>query len=142
MIRGGGSLSCIDGTRLSSLSSAVDFLFHCPYGCLEQRTAAVLPLVIFKDYLSVFGLQSEVKDVKATVESELALWAKYQTAKGGLPYWPDAEGNASYDVSLRRIRRLLQQKGLRSTYCRLKNSFPITKARFFVKKIPISSLTP
>jgi uncharacterized protein YfaS (alpha-2-macroglobulin family) len=117
---GEGSLSLVlDGTRLSSLKEAVDYLFHYPYGCLEQRTAAILPLVIFKDYMEAFDLRSEVKDVKATVESELAYWAKYQTENGGFPYWPDSAGRESYYVSLR-VAHIL-------AYCR-QNGFTLPGA--------------
>lgn len=62
----------IDSTRLGTLSSAVDYVFHYPYGCLEQRSSAVMPLVAFGDYIEVFGLQSEVDSPRDAVKKNSA----------------------------------------------------------------------
>ena len=90
----------LDSSRLGSLSSAVNYVFHYPYGCLEQRSSAVLPLVAFGDYISVFNLNSEVADADAVVTKELKEWAKVQRKDGGFPYWPDGD-ESSLAVSLR-----------------------------------------
>ena len=90
----------LDATRLGTLSSAVDYVFHYPYGCLEQRSSAVLPLISFGEYISVFGLNSEVEDTNAVVKKELNEWAKLQRKDGGFPYWPDSD-ESSLAVSLR-----------------------------------------
>ena len=97
-----GSLTLsLDGTRLGTLKDAVTYLCFYPYGCLEQRSAVILPLVIFSDYLEVFDIKSNAGDVKAAVEKELSHWAKYQSHQGGFPYWPDSSLKDSYYVSLR-----------------------------------------
>ena len=90
----------LDSTRLGALTSAVDYVFRYPYGCLEQRSSATLPLIAFGDYISVFGLQSEVSNPRAVVEKELASWADVQRSNGGFPYWPE-EKDSSFAVSLR-----------------------------------------
>jgi uncharacterized protein YfaS (alpha-2-macroglobulin family) len=90
----------LDATRLSLVSSAVDYLFHYPYGCMEQRSAAVLPLVVFGDYMGALGMASDVKNPKKVVENELKSWAKEQRPTGGFPYWPGGL-EADHYVSLR-----------------------------------------
>ena len=90
----------LDATRLGALTSAVDYVFHYPYGCLEQRSSATLPLIAFGDYISVFGLNSEVENPRAVVEKEIASWADIQKSDGGFPYWPDGK-ESSFAVSLR-----------------------------------------
>ena len=90
----------LDATRLGTLSSAVDYVFHYPYGCMEQRSSAVLPLISFGEYISVFGLNSEVENCNEVVEKELKEWAKIQRKDGGFPYWPDGD-ESSLAVSLR-----------------------------------------
>ncbi|MDR1445599.1 MAG: alpha-2-macroglobulin, partial [Treponema sp.] len=98
---GVGSLSLsLDATRLSLLNEAVKYIFHYPYGCMEQRSAAVLPLVIFGEYLDIFGLNSEVADPKAAVEAELKRWVNVQLPGGGFPYWPNGT-RADLYVSIR-----------------------------------------
>jgi uncharacterized protein YfaS (alpha-2-macroglobulin family) len=98
---GVGSLSVtLDATRLSLLDSAVTYLFRYPYGCMEQRSAAIMPLVIFGEYLDALGLKSEVANPRKVVENELKSWAKVQLSSGGFPYWPSGT-RADFYVSLR-----------------------------------------
>ncbi|MEW5817340.1 MAG: alpha-2-macroglobulin family protein, partial [Spirochaetota bacterium] len=96
-----GSLALtLNATRLASLKESINFLFTYPYGCFEQRTAQLLPLVLFGDYIQAFELDSEVKDVHQSVKSELAYWLKFQKSDGGFPFWPEG-ASSSYYVSLR-----------------------------------------
>ncbi|MEE0133162.1 MAG: MG2 domain-containing protein [Treponema sp.] len=85
--RSGGLQVVLDPTRLGTLTEAITYVFRYPYGCLEQRSSAMLPLVYFGDYIDVFGLKSEVEDPFKVVESEIADWATLQKADGGFPYW-------------------------------------------------------
>jgi uncharacterized protein YfaS (alpha-2-macroglobulin family) len=97
----GGSFSLsLDATRLSLVESAARYLFHYPYGCMEQRSAAVFPLVIFGDHLDSLNLQSEVSDPARVAEEELKAWARVQLPGGGFPYWPSGD-RADFYVSLR-----------------------------------------
>jgi len=98
---GRGSLYVqLDPTRLGVLREAVGYVFHYPYGCLEQRSAAVLPLVAFGKYIKLFGLNSEVASPAAVAEKEIRSWAALQQKDGGFPYWPDGT-ESSLHVSLR-----------------------------------------
>jgi len=98
---GVGSLSVVlDATRLSLLDSAITYLFHYPYGCMEQRSAAVMPLVVFGEYLDSLGIRSDVSNPHRVVENELRSWAKVQLSSGGFPYWPSGT-RADFYVSLR-----------------------------------------
>ena len=98
---GVGSLSLtLDATRLGLLDSAVTYLFRYPYGCLEQRSGAILPLIIFGEYLDSFGLRSEVSNPALVVEEELKSWARLQLSNGGFPYWPSGTTDSFY-TSLR-----------------------------------------
>lgn len=83
-----GNLSVVlDPTRLGTLTEAITYVFRYPYGCLEQRASAMLPLVYFGDYIDVFGLDTEVDNPHKVVEEEIAGWAKLQKHDGGFPYW-------------------------------------------------------
>lgn len=83
----GGLSVVLDPTRLGTLTEAITYVFRYPYGCLEQRASAMLPLVYFGDYIDVFGLESEVDNPHKVVETEIADWATLQKADGGFPYW-------------------------------------------------------
>ena len=96
-----GSLTLtLDATRLSLLDSAVKYLFNYPYGCLEQRSAAIMPLVVFGDYIDALSIKSEVSNPRRVTENELRSWAQVQLSGGGFPYWPTGTTGDFY-VSLR-----------------------------------------
>ena len=98
---GAGSLTLtLDATRLSLLDSAINYLFRYPYGCLEQRSSAVMPLVVFGEYLDALSIKTEVSNPQRVVENELRFWANYQLSGGGFPYWPSGT-RADFYVSLR-----------------------------------------
>lgn len=86
----------LDPTRLGVLKEAVDYNFHYPYGCLEQRSSAILPLVIFGEYIKTFGLDNEVKNPKSVIEKEIKSWGNSQLGNGSFPYWPDSKYSNSY----------------------------------------------
>ena len=90
----------IDSSRLGMLGGAVNYLFDYPYGCLEQQSSRVLPLIAFGEYIDVFGLDSKISDIKKCVKSYISSWGKYQLNNGGFPYWPGGEYSSLY-VSLR-----------------------------------------
>jgi len=89
----------LDATRVGNLNRAFDYTFDYPYGCLEQRSSRLLPLIVFGDYIQAFGINSRVVDPKATVQAELAYILKNQNPDGGFPVWPG--GWTNYYVSIR-----------------------------------------
>ena len=111
---GVGSLSLtLDATRLSLLDSAINYLFRYPYGCLEQRSSAIMPLVVFGEYLDALSLKSEVANPKRVAENEIRSWANIQLSNGGFPYWPTGT-TADFYVSLRiaHIVAVAKSKGM------------------------------
>ncbi len=98
---GRGDLSfTLDATRLGVLGSSVRYLFDYPYGCFEQQSSRVLPLVLFGDYIDVFGLDSKVADINKCIMYYTNYWGKYQLQNGGFPYW-ETNSYSSFYVSLR-----------------------------------------
>ncbi len=90
----------LDPTRLGTLTEAVSYVFRYPYGCLEQRCSAMIPLLYFSDYIDVFGLESEVSNPRRLIEKEIKDWSKTQKSAGGFPYWKNSS-LASMAPSLR-----------------------------------------
>lgn len=98
---GRGDLSItLDATRLGVLGSSVNYLFDYPYGCLEQQTSRILPLVSFDKYIDIFGLDSKVLNIRDCVCSWTKFWTDYQHPDGGFGYWPDSIKSSDF-VSLR-----------------------------------------
>ncbi len=110
---GRGDLSfTLDATRLGALGSSVNYLFEYPYGCMEQQSSRILPLVCFGEYIDIFGLDSKVTDIKSCVTSFTKSWKDYQHADGGFGYWPESIYSSEY-VSMRilYIYALAMQRG-------------------------------
>ena len=111
----GSLLVQLDPTRLGALREAVGYVFHYPYGCMEQRSAAVLPLVAFGKYIDVFGLNSEVKDAAGVAAKEIASWKAVQNSDGGFPYWPDGyykDSNFYVSMRIAEIYALAKERGI------------------------------
>ncbi|MDR3162160.1 MAG: alpha-2-macroglobulin [Spirochaetaceae bacterium] len=110
---GTGTLSAsFSASRLAMLKEAVGYLLDYPYGCLEQRTARLLPLVSFADHLEAFGLESSVEDPKGLIEKELAEIARSQLGDGSFPYWPGgARGHYYVTLRVAHIAALAREKG-------------------------------
>ena len=121
-----GSLDVsFDASQLGLFNEAVKYVFHYPYGCMEQQSAAVLPLVIFSKYIEPLGMGSEVADAKKVLKAHFKRWKKAQCADGGFPYWPDDTSRPDFFVSLRiaHIYALAMKSGFRP------GDFPIDIAR-------------
>jgi len=120
---GTGNISVsLSASRLAMLKEAVRYLLDYPYGCIEQRTARLLPIIAFGEYLDTFDLDSRLKEnvikkngswnVQKFAEEELADLVKSQLNDGSFPYWPGGSRSDIF-VSLRmaHIAALAKAKG-------------------------------
>lgn len=90
----------LDPTQLGLLGSSVKYVFDYPYGCLEQQSSRIWPLLAFTDYIDVFGLKSKVEDPRKTIKLWFASVKDNQLSCGGIPYWPNGIYPSAF-VSLR-----------------------------------------
>jgi uncharacterized protein YfaS (alpha-2-macroglobulin family) len=109
----------LSASRLATLKEALRYLLDYPYGCLEQRSARLLPITAFGDHLEAFDLASPLRDAgpwnpKKLIEDELAEIAKSQLSSGAFPYWPGGSRD-DFFVSLRlaHIAALARAKGMK-----------------------------
>jgi uncharacterized protein YfaS (alpha-2-macroglobulin family) len=110
---GTGSLSVsLSASQLALLREAVGYLLDYPYGCLEQRTAALLPLLSFGDHTDAFGIESRVGNPKKVIEEELSRIAGNKLPEGSYPYWPGGQyGNLMVTLRVAHIAALAKAKG-------------------------------
>lgn len=93
------------GSLFASATDALQNLLRYPYGCVEQRTSAVIPHVLVKKLHDALGLPYDLNAVtvdyyagtrdgviKKTVREALSDYASlvnsYRHSDGGLAYWP------------------------------------------------------
>jgi len=118
----GNVMVSLSASRLAALKETVRYLLDYPYGCVEQRTARLLPIVAFGDHLDAFELDSPLKkggswNPQKLAEDELEELAKMQLADGSFPYWPGGS-YSNYFASLRiaHIAALVKAKGWKIPY--------------------------
>ncbi len=75
----------LNGTMLGDLQSIARDLVRYPYGCVEQTTSGLLPLVALRD----LGAQGYLDvDVREHIDVGIARLRSMQVDGGGLAYWP------------------------------------------------------
>ncbi len=75
-------------TAMNGLSGGISYLFHYPYGCLEQRASAVLPMILAKDLVDAFKFEVlKGQDHRAVVTKILDEIPLFQKPSGGFSYW-------------------------------------------------------
>jgi uncharacterized protein YfaS (alpha-2-macroglobulin family) len=88
------------GMPLSALEGRLKEMVHYPYGCLEQRTSQVMPLVAIRELAGKLDLKSIPRDqIKGWVAEWVTLVPKYRCDDGGFDYWPGCKFGASTYLS-------------------------------------------
>ena len=78
----GGLEVQLSSTALVGLDGAVEYLFDYPYGCLEQRTSRVRPLLVAGDVLEAFDLEALEGNREAITEDWLGRLREYWIGDG------------------------------------------------------------
>ena len=105
-------------SRLASLKEAIGYLLDYPYGCLEQRTAQLLPIISFGDHLESFNLDSPLRgfgawNPKKIIGEQLEEIVKSQLSDGSFPYWPGGmRGDVFVSIRVAHIAALVRAKGM------------------------------
>jgi uncharacterized protein YfaS (alpha-2-macroglobulin family) len=93
--RFGGLSVSVSPTLLGGLEDAVDYLVRYPYGCLEQTSSSLLPLIPL-GRLAAQGYPLGIVDVDDHVDSGIARLRSMQLPGGGFSYWPGGTEPAPY----------------------------------------------
>jgi uncharacterized protein YfaS (alpha-2-macroglobulin family) len=88
-------------TAMVGLRESVNYLFEYPYGCLEQRTSRVLPMILASDLVEAFALPAlKNGDHRTVIKEYLAELPRYQTSDGGLSVWAGNPYSSDYITAL------------------------------------------
>lgn len=115
---GEGSLKVsLDATQLGLLGGAVNYVFEYPYGCMEQQSSRIIPLVSFDKYIEIFGLNNKVENPHSVVVKFFNEWKDVQHSNGGFPYWPRDSKHENTYVSTRiaHIYAMARKRGYTSS---------------------------
>ncbi len=113
-VPGTGSLEVwASSTAMTELAASAEYLLTYPYGCLEQRVSAVLPMIVAGDLLRAFQLPAlEGEDFVQVALQTIEEFKKYQLPDGGFSYWagqlrvsPFVSAYAMYALVEARARR-------------------------------------
>jgi uncharacterized protein YfaS (alpha-2-macroglobulin family) len=82
----------VENTRLGSLRPALKYLADYPYGCVEQTTSMLWPLVALQAAgVATHALGLDEAGVQARIQAGVDRLLAMQRFSGGLAYWPDGE---------------------------------------------------
>ena len=85
----------LSSTALVGLDGATDYLFEYPYGCLEQRTSRIRPLLIASDLVDAFDLDV-VEGQSRTLVSEWLTELRQYWNGDGFALWPGGRYNPPF----------------------------------------------
>lgn len=75
-------------TALIGVKGGLEYLFEYPYGCLEQKTSKIAPLILAGDFIDMFNLaplkQNTARELITGYLNELP---QFQTPSGGFSFW-------------------------------------------------------
>ncbi|MEE8408738.1 MAG: alpha-2-macroglobulin family protein, partial [Myxococcota bacterium] len=79
----------MSGLPVASLEEKIRHLIGYPYGCLEQRTAKIMPLIAIRELSEQLGFASiPTEKIKGWVSEWVALVPKYRCRDDGFDYYP------------------------------------------------------
>ncbi|HEU4730355.1 MAG TPA: MG2 domain-containing protein [Kofleriaceae bacterium] len=87
----------VDPDGLAGLEDGLADLIHYPYGCLEQTTSQVIPMIAVRDLaeaLAIDGLTGAALD--RFVRAGLTKIGRHQTPYGGFSLWPGGDPETYY----------------------------------------------
>ena len=83
-------------TALVGVKGGLEYLFEYPYGCLEQKTSKVLPLILAGKFVDTFDLAPLKKHGGAEIlNSYIKETAEFQSSSGGFGFWKENNITAS-----------------------------------------------
>src|SRR5690606_38672546 len=91
----GGLSVSVGSSLLGGIEDAVAYLVDYPYGCLEQTSSSLLPLIPL-GRLAKRGYPLGIDDVDGYVEAGIARLRSMQLPSGGFSYWPGGDTAAPY----------------------------------------------
>jgi uncharacterized protein YfaS (alpha-2-macroglobulin family) len=110
----------VDPDGLSGIEDGLGDLVHYPYGCLEQTTSQVIPMVAVRDLadsLSIDGLTGPALD--RFVNAGITKIGRHQTPYGGYSLWPGGEPDTYYTAYALWGLHLARQAGYRVEQARI-----------------------
>jgi hypothetical protein len=91
----GGLEVSLSSTALTGLLGGVDQLIEYPYGCTEQLTSRLVPLLPLRDLAATFGLKLP-EDVDGAVLATVGKVIRNQRDDGGFGLWPESHQSSPW----------------------------------------------
>ncbi|MEJ7604112.1 MAG: alpha-2-macroglobulin family protein [Kofleriaceae bacterium] len=119
----------VDPDGLAGIEDGLRDLIHYPYGCLEQTTSKMIPMIAVRDLadsLSIGGLTGD--KLQGFVMAGIAKIGRHQTAYGGFSLWPGGEPEAYYTAYALWGLHLAKQGGYRVDQDRINEGLQYLRA--------------
>lgn len=120
----------VDPHGLAGIESSLYSLIGYPYGCLEQTTSKVIPMITAKNLVKLLNLESLPESkIDKFVEAGIAKIGRHQTANGGYSLWPGGTASAYYTGYALWGLYLAKEAGYKVDPARIKDGLQYLKYR-------------
>jgi hypothetical protein len=110
----------VDPDGLSGIENGLRDLIHYPYGCLEQTTSQVIPMIAVRDLAETLAIDGLTGPALARfVTAGITKIGRHQTAYGGFSLWPGGEPEIYYTAYALWGLHLARQAGYRVDVSRI-----------------------
>ena len=100
----------ITPTLLGTLPEAMEYLAEYPYGCVEQTTSRLIPVLVAKENPGLFKGAIEDKDLDAMAKKGIKRLEELQNSDGSWGWWREGSGN--HTITIYALESLLKAQEL------------------------------
>ncbi len=113
----------VDPNGLSGIEEGLGDLIGYPYGCLEQTSSKVIPMLQVGNLAEMLNLKELPKEkISEFVTEGIAKIFRHQTSNGGFSLWPGGEADAFYTAYALFALHLAQESGYKVDLVRIKDA--------------------
>lgn len=96
----GGLEVTLSSTLLTNLQDAIAYLVEYPYGCLEQTSSRILPLITLRDFVVRYQIaELDQAALDEMIQEGIERIVSLQTYNGGFRFWPDSQWAHPYTTA-------------------------------------------
>jgi uncharacterized protein YfaS (alpha-2-macroglobulin family) len=96
----GGLDVSVSSTMLTNLHDAIGYLVEYPYGCLEQTSSRLLPLLVLRELVLKYNIGGlDVEGLDRMLADGVAKLVALQRYSGGFAFWPESSYSSPWGTA-------------------------------------------
>jgi uncharacterized protein YfaS (alpha-2-macroglobulin family) len=100
-------------TLLGTLPAGMEYLLQYPYGCVEQTTSSLVPILVARQHPKLFATALAKSDVEKKLAKGVERLSRLQTAEGGWGWWHEGKSDPFITAYVYENLLLAKQQGVK-----------------------------